>query len=556
MAKVNVEPKGRKTNDSPTSLTMNLFGPGMSLVHRAGLGGLACTLRYIEKAYANDGLDQNEAPGGPWQEGKPPWSVTPTSITLEFGNADDAGTYLQQLFKIAFRTTKDGLIFLPGQSDYGSIPSPAVLAELQRGLLLTFLQHGKTRKLETNAVTIQLEIDGQTMPPIEYRKCSWYKHQGGWKDLTDNGKLKRKPVEVVGPLNPGAVVRHVAFTAGTRIEEPTGRVLPLYFAIIGCLAQSVNRGMGVLLVPEVTDLLAFGAVRPLMTPTTPADCRITSAGDAALQAHIRVRAKGAMLRYKDLPGIYAMTFRPAAWDTKQKYRVATMHVPQGEERWLVRFEIALLELPPRVKTSVKREAAGRGKQKQTIERTERFWTDSVVRPVIADNLAAGKPWYAGFTKLMTAIDHNNRPVRDRLGFERKGLYSMIQARRMFDDEGEALIVKSIHEAIRQSLGRIREQTDGGRPGALSQATKNRWERFREKLRLDLAGAKTEAQVRFALMDLFSRGGSNSVLRQSWEAIFPVLRRDWALARDLGLLALASYAGRGEEAAEAVNVTAT
>jgi CRISPR-associated protein Cas8a1/Csx13 len=88
-------------------------------------------------------------------------------------------------------------------------------------------------------------------------------------------------------------------------------------------------------------------------------------------------------------------------------------------------------------------------------------------------------------------------------------------------------------------GRIADENKSNPAGM-----RNRMERFREKLRLDLAGAKTEARVRFALMDLFSRGGNNSVLRAGWATVLPVIRKDWQLARDLGLLALASYAGRG------------
>jgi CRISPR-associated protein Cas8a1/Csx13 len=116
---------------------------------------------------------------------------------------------------------------------------------------------------------------------------------------------------------------------------------------------------------------------------------------------------------------------------------------------------------------------------------------------------------------------------------------------MWDNEGEALVVKAVHEAIRQTFGRIRQETDGVGNKPLSQATKNRFERFREKLRLDLVGAKTQAHVRFALTDLFSRGGNNSVLREGWPQVLPVIQKDWSLARDLGLLALASYVGRGE-----------
>ena len=48
------------------------------------------------------------------------------------------------------------------------------------------------------------------------------------------------------------------------------------------------------------------------------------------------------------------------------------------------------------------------------------------------------------------------------------------------------------------------------------------------------------------MDLFSRGGSNSILRKDWIKILPVIQSDWQLVRDLGLLALASYSGKGED----------
>jgi CRISPR-associated protein Cas8a1/Csx13 len=104
-----------------------------------------------------------------------------------------------------------------------------------------------------------------------------------------------------------------------------------------------------------------------------------------------------------------------------------------------------------------------------------------------------------------------------------------------------MVVQAVHEAMRMRYGQIADENKG-KPAAM----KNRMKGFREKLRLDLGGAKTEAQVRFALMDLFSRGGTNSVLREGWQKVLPVIRKDWHLARDLGLLALVSYAGKGSD----------
>lgn len=69
----------------------------------------------------------------------------------------------------------------------------------------------------------------------------------------------------------------------------------------------------------------------------------------------------------------------------------------------------------------------------------------------------------------------------------------------------------------------------------------------ERLRLAFAGAKTADSFRHALTDLWSRAGSNSVLKETWPQVLPLLSGDkWQLARDLALLALASYQGQKQE----------
>ena len=150
MGKVTHEVKG------PTSLAMRLFEPGMSPMHRAGLGGLACTLRHIEEKYRAGFLTDEEIPGGPWENGIPPWKITPLEVTLFFGKPQFAGEFLKRLFRVAFGI-KDGLIYLPAQ--HRNEPSPEVLVELQNGLTLTLLQHQKSRSLEGVKSTMSYEVD-------------------------------------------------------------------------------------------------------------------------------------------------------------------------------------------------------------------------------------------------------------------------------------------------------------------------------------------------------------------------------------------------------------
>jgi CRISPR-associated protein Cas8a1/Csx13 len=81
--------------------------------------------------------------------------------------------------------------------------------------------------------------------------------------------------------------------------------------------------------------------------------------------------------------------------------------------------------------------------------------------------------------------------------------------------------------------------------------KKRWANEYDRWRLAFSGAKTPEQFRRAICDLFSRAGPNPVLQDHWQLLLPMLRDGrWELARDLALLALASYTGRGADQVEA------
>ena len=73
----------------------------------------------------------------------------------------------------------------------------------------------------------------------------------------------------------------------------------------------------------------------------------------------------------------------------------------------------------------------------------------------------------------------------------------------------------------------------------------------------LAGAKTPDSLRHALADLWSRAGSNSVLREEWPRIVPLFNSSrWQLTRDLALVALASYQGKEQENVDLADIEGT
>jgi CRISPR-associated protein Cas8a1/Csx13 len=204
------------------------------------------------------------------------------------------------------------------------------------------------------------------------------------------------------------------------------------------------------------------------------------------------------------------------------------------------------ELKPRVATVVRKESVGRGKNKVETQRTEHFWSDSIVRPLVADNLARGQPWYRGFVNLMTKLDPvSKKPLRLKLFFEKEGLKAMTE-KIAWQDQGESAVVRAVHESLRRRFGAIASENKG-KTGTM----KNRMTGEFDKWRLAFAGAKTADQFRHSLCDLFARSGMNSVLREKWESILPWLSTGrWQLTRDLALLALASYTGAGAKEIEA------
>jgi CRISPR-associated protein Cas8a1/Csx13 len=275
-----------------------------------------------------------------------------------------------------------------------------------------------------------------------------------------------------------------------------------------------------------------------MTPTSKKECIVANAADAALQAQVRLRAKR-IADLNELPGCYAMTFRPTSWSTQQKSRVATHTVPPGPDGIIDRFEVALLELAPRIRLRSKEEKIGKGKAAKTVTRTESYWIDSSIRPLVAENLAEGKRFYHDFARLM-----NSSASARKVSFEREGLQHMAEHLRL-TDEDERRFIHTVHRAIYMALGKIYHETMGAEAAKkpANQATKNRWNKLKEQLRLGFIGAKTATQVQSAVSELLARAGRIEDLND--QEAFDMVRRilfgtDWQRTRNLSLFALASY----------------
>ncbi len=517
-------------------LCIGLSDPGMTPILRAGLGGLAASLRAIL-------LEEEPAARWPAPVALGPGSavVETRTITLQWGAKPPEET-LSVLFEKSLRTSKrTGLIEFPGTWASGPPPQPLAV-QLQDAVKKTFLQHGQSTTKAAGRKTVTYEVDGKGIP-VAYQPYEGFAHQGAWEKVA--AALKGKRAELAGWAYPGAAQRHIGIPR-TKWEYSAAEGLAACFAIVGCLSFSVpsTRG-GAIVVPDPEDLVRFGEARRRLSPTRPEQCSVAGIGDAVLAVSLTLRAESIARRSAGISGATGVLLESTPWASKQKCRSSIVDFAALPEILLDLYEKVSAVLPARVRVSpAKGESQGGSAKEEGI-----YVTTSALRAFVTENLARGHRWFEGFAtaKAGAKRDLFVHYFRAKKGLgalypeEKEGLVVMVECL----EETEKAFVRSVHLAIRSRFGAIASETSGS-PATM----KNRFGSERDKWRLAFSGAKTHEQIRASLADLWSRGGSNAELKENWEQILPLLRSErWQEARDLALVGLASYRGQRPEETE-------
>ncbi len=526
-------PKGRlaiQLSNKP-KLELRLFNKGMSALHRAGLGGLACTLKAMKRQHQNGLLRDDKLPG-PVVDDNYPWNVDETSVTLFFGDPSHAKDYLRKLFAYAFQI-RDGVIYLPGQYSDPS-PSLAVRAEMQSALTRTFLQGAKKNIRLDTAVpfTVDVEGTGSGGYQIDLQRCNSYVHQSAWDVFVDDasGQLLERPNDSklnYGSIYPGAMKRHDALNDSDFSDSICGLMSALFYLVGSMALKVVGSGDGVLLIPEVDNLETFCLDRPLMTPQSLPDVRVTGTADASLQAEVRLRANSVIFT-GSLTSCRALRFSLRTWTKPQKSRINSSefnaeevrrYEPAAKNEHEIRFyqfERALALLP-------------RGFRVRKDESS--YWSDSDLRAFIAENLASDRPWYADFRSVFNSVDK-----RSRFNHQRWGINIMMDDA-MLDNE-ESTVVRSVKSALIQCWEKI-ETIYQGRDDLIRKKVDDE----REKWSRIFAGSPSLTLFRRSLTELYRRGlpengKANWELQMHWPRVLLMLNKsNWHRTRDLALLGL-------------------
>jgi CRISPR-associated protein Cas8a1/Csx13 len=473
---------------SQWKFTLSLFDPNTLLPHRAGIAGLALALSV---------LDANDAPLH--------WEVTEDAVNLAWEGTD--------------REAVEGLLHRTYQLRDGYLHLPALKLDRQgsyafsEGVLSTFLQHVQQRKLAKDSTSLSFQIDeNQPEVTVSYKpilECFYVKPLTD--PFTSKGQFKPK-ISIKGNILPGLTE---CFINGPYGESPE-RFLALLFLPLACnyyrlpsFPQPKNV-RSALVIPEVTHLKMWVRQRQEFSGRTYRNFRKASAGESALsfllQEKSRESARQFGVRYCE---VYQLGGQP--WDPKQSYLKQSVIRVQVTDEILELYESATQYFPSRV---VKKENG------------ETWLALSKVLPWIADNLVAGRVWYAGFFEFRQANEI----------YERQGLVTMTE----YLNSEEQVLFDAVQGAFRNYLRLQRNQADEQkRPLDYGQVT--------DKVIYRLQRPSTQQEFATALVDFVSQYRSKALRSVGPQLSWWIHKEaNWRKARDLTLLAIATYEGKKKE----------
>jgi CRISPR-associated protein Cas8a1/Csx13 len=508
------------------SLVIALNAPGMTPMLKAGLGGLAASLRAINKK-----TSQNEWQNGvtvPLGDGFA--KVEETKITIEWPTGGPQSV-LTFLWKESFQIS-NGVIYLPGAHPCAFDQRDERPLRFQSGLETTFLQHVSTTTAIGGEKYIRVGVDDEELNFL-YKPYKAFAHQNKINNIVES-MLADKFIELAGWAYPGAAQRHGAHNK-TKAEYIPSTAIAALFSLVGCvsLPNELDKG-GFLIIPEPTNLVKFARILPYLLPIDRIDTAPASLGDAVLLTELYCLMNE--IDRECISNIHAVLMKYMAYYKQQKSRASLVStiIELDNPYNIELYKIMRKNLPPKFIPSK--------------DKNDTRIRPSYLRAFASDNLVRGRPWYNSFSTYSRNDEKKTRylhtyKTKNNLGLldwklERNGLIEMTD--KLHDQE--KLVVQTMHEAIRNRFGQIYHEHK-----ILGGDYRKRWAAERVRIRISFSNAKTPDLVRKAFADLWSRAGGLRTLQDNLIAIMSFItnERKWALARDLALIGLASYKGEGD-----------
>ena len=468
-----------------TELNLSIFNPNTLLPHRAGIAGLALALSVI---------NPDDVPFR--------WEVTEDAVKLvwddETSDRNAVLSMMQQTYQIRNGYLNISALELDRQGKY----------TFTEGIATTFLQHSKQRKLNKNPTTITFPIDDVEFSR-SFRKLEDCYYTGDFKEAFNSKGVFKPKIPVKGHHLPGLVE---CFAHGAYQESPQGW-LALLFLPLACNYYQLPGYRSAIVIPEVNNISQWARRRKDYSGSSYTDFRSSSSGESALRYLLQEKA---IENNQDFRVNYCEVYQlgKQQWDGNQNYLKQAVYRVRVDDEILDLYDSAFQFFKPQIRTN---------------KDNEPWLAISQVLPWLCDNLIAGNPWYRGFYEFKKQNEL----------YERQGLISMSQYLDPLEQKLFDAVQGAFSSFLREQFTQVQNQ---GRP-----IDNSVYKQVTNKVINRLQRPSTQQDFAKTMVDFLSRYRSRST-RGVGAEIYQWLHKDnqWRQARDLALLAIASYTGKNKE----------
>ncbi|MEZ2236653.1 type I-MYXAN CRISPR-associated Cas8a1/Cmx1 [Microcoleus sp.] len=481
-----------------STFELSLFEPNTLLPHRAGIAGLALALSILNPEDAPICIK---------------WKVSEEAISINWECSDKEAIewLIQQAYKI-----EDGLLVVPALN-----LSSQGRYTFSQGVLSTFLQHskqkgfledpnkpkeGKKKFYINKSIAFSLESDkpeiSQSYTLLDW--CYYLDPNRIAKAFNKKGEFLPE-INVKGHHLPGLVECYIN---GEYQESPSG-FITLLFLPIACNYYLLPPRRYALVIPEVTNLLAWVQRRRQLSNRSYKDFRAPSAGEAGLRLLLEEWTSENLKPQKvDYCEVYQLGKQP--WDGQQSGLKQAVYRIRASDAILAIYQSAIALFPTKVRVT---------------DKGESWLALSKVLPWIADNLVMAKPWYNQFYEFHKANDM----------YERKGLIAMTEHLQKHE--------QILFDAVQGSFGTYLR---GQIKQAEKQGRKLDYEQVTDKAIYRLQRPSTRQEFATALVGFLSQFRSKKSQGVGREIYAWIHGEEWRKARDLTILAIATYQSKKKD----------
>lgn len=436
---------------------------------------------------------------------------------------------------------KKGVLYCP--AIHGSTGMNVHRVRFHNAMFATFLQHNRVQprgKPEKRTFTIDEKTFEFSLLPVVEEQLIYRRDARNVIFKTKRGSWSpENTVELSGYVLPGSPRR---FKSEKTWVGSARDAFLMSFAPIGCHFAEVEprRGTWCILLPELDNLAEFAELRKNFSADV-LRSYAASPADAALRYLVDMQV---VKKYR-LRSCVALVVGEVAWSRQQARRLA-LNVKR-EERMFAIFQRAQRCFPPTTRTAK--------------ESGNSYVSTAFCIARISENLLKGARWYSRFAEPIEWYRKKLEDMRKKAGktekggsaeriwyeriaqFERKALIEFMEEPIVWQNDVEEWFVDAFHEGLRKLYGK---ESAAAKERQGSRDWKERIRDLRADIYRKLVHARTAAQVRAVLSEYWARADGVRTLGEHTGEIWAFLRNDWENARDLALVALASYKGKGAD----------